>query len=171
METLAVYNLEDILKYIPPSKKKYAKKTFRLQDGRTFNVRIATTRLVLFRHNHECVCCGIKGKIFKLQYNGDNNPHLNMFAINKRSKHILMTKDHILPASKGGSDSISNMQTMCARCNCLKSDFPVTLEQLKEVRKEFFNMIRNGISEKVARKEIELMKKKMCYGQQQTGGD
>lgn len=28
-----------------------------------------------------------------------------------------MTKDHIIPKSKGGIDDLSNYQTMCERCN------------------------------------------------------
>ena len=33
-----------------------------------------------------------------------------------------MTKDHILPKSRGGKNHISNMQTMCCRCNSKKGD-------------------------------------------------
>jgi 5-methylcytosine-specific restriction endonuclease McrA len=30
---------------------------------------------------------------------------------------ILMTVDHRIPKSKGGSDDLSNLQTMCHSCN------------------------------------------------------
>ena len=34
----------------------------------------------------------------------------------------MMTKDHIIPKSKGGPDCIDNFQTMCEECNKKKKD-------------------------------------------------
>lgn len=36
--------------------------------------------------------------------------------------HHWLTRDHILPLSRGGSDSIENIQPACHRCNCAKQD-------------------------------------------------
>lgn len=46
-------------------------------------------------HNNKCVICGNKDKL---------------------------TKDHIIPLSKGGSDYIQNIQPMCRSCNSKKNN-------------------------------------------------
>jgi 5-methylcytosine-specific restriction enzyme A len=37
-----------------------------------------------------------------------------------------MTRDHIIPKSKGGSDHLNNMQTMCTKCNNKKGNSILT---------------------------------------------
>jgi 5-methylcytosine-specific restriction endonuclease McrA len=71
----------------------------------------------------KCVCCGIEGKYFVKERNIDGEKyHFNLYAVNKNGEEVLMTKDHIIPKSKGGKDEISNYQTMCTKCNGQKGN-------------------------------------------------
>lgn len=68
----------------------------------------------------KCACCGREGRYFKLKVDSNNveRGHFNLFA----KDGTLMTKDHIIPKSKGGPDCMDNFQTMCERCNRKKAD-------------------------------------------------
>lgn len=87
-------------------------------DG--FDVRPISLRYKTFyQKGTKCVCCGKEGTYFKLC--GDkttNRRHFNLYA----DDGTLMTKDHIIPASKGGPDKVFNMQTMCVDCNKAKGN-------------------------------------------------
>lgn len=76
-----------------------------------------------FTKGTKCVCCGIEGKYFaKEKVACDKSYHLNLYAIDENGKEVLMTKDHILPKSKGGQDHVENYQPMCVRCNKAKGN-------------------------------------------------
>ena len=76
-----------------------------------------------FKKGTKCVCCGIEGKYFaKEKVSRDKSYHLNLYAVDENGKEVLMTKDHILPKSKGGQDHIDNYQTMCVNCNVAKGN-------------------------------------------------
>ena len=76
----------------------------------------------------KCVRCGFEGTFFCLERNANatgNNPqryHFNLYGLEPDGAWRLVTKDHIIPASKGGKDKLSNMQVMCTKCNKLKAD-------------------------------------------------
>lgn len=87
-------------------------------DG--FKVRPVSLRYKTFyQKGCKCVVCGKEGTHFKLC--GDvttKRRHFNLYA----EDGTLMTKDHILPRSRGGQDLVSNMQTMCTTCNAAKGN-------------------------------------------------
>lgn len=87
-------------------------------------VRVKGVRMKSFAVNGvTCVTCGLVGKFFvKEKLPNDNSFHLNLYAIDDNGKEVLMTRDHILPKSKGGSERLDNMQTMCTRCNGKKGN-------------------------------------------------
>ena len=76
----------------PPSTKK--KKATKRARHIPKSVRVS----VLNRDNFKCVFCG------------------------RTSQQIELQIDHIIPFSKGGSNNIINLQTLCIDCNLGKSD-------------------------------------------------
>ena len=63
------------------------------------------------------------GKYFAKERNPNvKRFHLNLYAIDQDGNEIMMTKDHIIPVSKGGKDMLENYQTMCMKCNVAKGN-------------------------------------------------
>lgn len=93
-----------------------------------FPVKINSTRLRTLKHSPMCVACGKVGVLWMLQSHGhlraahSFRPHLNLYAIDKQDVLTMMTQDHILPKSRGGTNDKFNLQTMCTHCNNDKSD-------------------------------------------------
>ncbi len=72
-----------------------------------------------------CMGCGIEGVFFALEqnkYQPSEYWHFNLYGRDKDGNEVLMTKDHILPLSKGGRNRLKNLQTMCTYCNGKKKD-------------------------------------------------
>lgn len=116
-QVFGIYNYSDIEPFIKDAEIKKIE-----IDDQIINVN--SVRLMQFTKSQECVTCGAIGKWFRLEKNYKDikgKPHLNLYSI-VDGQIILMTKDHIIPKSKGGSDGIENMQTMCCMCNEKKGD-------------------------------------------------
>lgn len=115
------YSIEDVLSKIVPTntKDRDSKVDF---DGDL--IKMNSQRYELFKEKGiKCVSCGIKGRYFaKEKDTNAKSYHFNLYAINENMKDVLMTKDHIIPKSKGGANHISNYQTMCCNCNFKKRD-------------------------------------------------
>jgi len=91
-------------------------------NGQTIN--ISSLRLLTFKEKGvDCVACSTKGRFLALEkYIADRVYHINLYGLDAEGNEVLMTKDHILPKSKGGPDTLENMQTMCSPCNFFKSN-------------------------------------------------
>lgn len=104
-----------------------------------FNV--GSTRLMTFyQSGTKCKMCGLEGKFYSLDNrDGSDKKHLNLVGVNDDGEEVLLTSDHIIPKSKGGSDDISNRQTLCSCCNELKAD--KLEEELDKVLNEAYKHI------------------------------
>lgn len=76
-----------------------------------------------FTKGLKCACCGIEGKYFgkEKDFNAARY-HLNLYVLDESGNEVLMTKDHIVPRSKGGASELYNYQTMCVKCNIAKGN-------------------------------------------------
>lgn len=77
--------------------------------------------MTFYQKGCKCCVCGKEGTHFTLDSGDgpDNRRHFNLRA----DDGTLVTKDHIVPKSRGGRDHISNMQTMCCYCNKAKGNY------------------------------------------------
>ena len=115
---LGVFTISEVFEYVDASPRHGQRVKF---HGHRMNMRV--TRLLNFRINGiECVNCGKRGAFFAKERFGEDRPHLNLYGFDRRGNHILFTRDHIKPKSKGGSNHLYNAQTMCLDCNGKKSD-------------------------------------------------
>lgn len=113
-------------------------------DHNIFTVKVTSYRLELFKRSPKCVSCDRVGSIWLLQaHHRREPPHLNLYHLGepleqwKRSTVdglVLMTKDHIIPRSRGGPSNLTNYQTMCSICNGNKGD------QMPKLSKEYDNV-------------------------------
>ena len=103
-------------------------------EGNNIQVNLSSQRIQLFRHKGlSCKCCGLKGQYFKAQRSSkDTTYHLNLYGVNQDGLEVLFTKDHIIPKSLGGSNSLRNYATMCETCNYFKSNDILTINDLRD---------------------------------------
>lgn len=115
------YSVEEVLDHVT------ATETERTYDG--YRVRMNSLRYHVFLRGRTCPVCKAEGTVFLLQRNdGDTNQppdraHFNLYA-RVGDDLVLMTKDHVVPRSRGGKDRLDNLVAMCVTCNSAKGSAP-----------------------------------------------
>lgn len=109
------FTIEEVLSLVP--EQTYVDDYYSIIDGQRFK-RISQ-RLVLFKTKGcKCVKCGLEGTVFYLEkHPKDKHYHMNLYGYDINGNEVLMTKDHIIPKSKGGLNHMKNYQPMCIKCN------------------------------------------------------
>lgn len=82
-----------------------------------------------------CVSCGIKGNHFYIERHVNDTISkfsLNLYAIDEWGVERMLTWDHIIPKSLGGSNLLGNAQCMCEHCNRAKGNH-LSLTELVEI--------------------------------------
>lgn len=120
-----VYPIDAVLPYVVfgrLAKSRSGRRSDREYDG--WIVDMTSHRYQVFaRKGVRCVECGLEGSLFALEqdsYQTSGNPkrcHFNLYGIDATGAEVMLTKDHVVPASAGGRDTLDNYQPMCTVCN------------------------------------------------------
>ena len=93
-------------------------------NNKAYRIKLSSDRYLNFLKNGtNCVHCGLTGKYFWVErFKDQDKYHLNLYGIDESGKETMLTKDHIIPLSRGGEDSIENFQVLCDVCNFKKGN-------------------------------------------------
>jgi 5-methylcytosine-specific restriction endonuclease McrA len=90
------------------------------------NMSMSSQRYQMFAAKGiKCLYCGIAGTYFAIERGMKGNPnkfHFNLYGKDKKGREVMLTKDHIIPRSRGGRNILSNYQPLCYECNRKKSN-------------------------------------------------
>lgn len=106
----AIYMLSDIFKQIKDGRKKTSE-GFRLKRLKIFYFK-----------GCDCISCDRQGQYFALEQDSGGAYHIDLYGKDPDGTEFLMTRDHIIPKSKGGNTTLDNLQPMCENCNQKKGN-------------------------------------------------
>jgi hypothetical protein len=89
-------------------------------------VKLTSLRMQTYTLGTKCKHCPREAHFFSVERQINDNKqgyHLNLYHQAENGQLIMMTSDHIVPKSLGGSDTeLSNRQCLCTICNSRKGN-------------------------------------------------
>ena len=125
---IETYSADIILRILELNKKPYI-------TIKGYNIKRNVQTYKLFQKQRRCVKCtrSVYYAVLENCSNSETQGHFKFYS----SDRVLMTKDHIIPRSKGGSNTMDNYQTMCHHCNLRKGDKIINpKKKKKKVKKQ-----------------------------------
>jgi 5-methylcytosine-specific restriction endonuclease McrA len=117
-----IVTLEEVLPHIKMAERKSEERKTRI-NLLGESVKISSLRLLTFKESQKCYKCGLEGKFFAIEKTHCQDVyHINFYGYTKEGKEVMLTKDHIIPRSKGGRNHLDNLKTMCSPCNVEKGN-------------------------------------------------
>lgn len=134
-ERLKIYSIDEVLRHTEFTGRKVEHEF----DGHL--IKMNSLRYQTFaKKGVQCVRCGLVGTYFameKSKYQEGTRYHFNLYGIDDQGNEVMLTKDHILPRSRGGSNNVEkNLQTLCTRCNMEKGCMTEAEYSKKSVKKK-----------------------------------
>lgn len=83
-----------------------------------------------------CTRCGITATHvahWRHKNESETTIHADYFAMRPSGFVVLMTKDHIIPKSLGGTNALANFRTMCSSCNASRGN-KIEIDDLIEIK-------------------------------------
>ena len=135
-DRLMIFGVNDVLPFVPSANSVGGEK----REYAGTMVKMGSQRYHVFNKSLACASCDLVGTFFALERDKaaarrDGPYHFNLYALRPDGSEVLMTKDHVVPRSKGGKDHISNYVTMCSPCNNKKAAKTPEVEMSSELKK------------------------------------
>ena len=125
MNRLQKFDIEDVLQNLEKRQNKF----WIPNNNKSIHIKhLFTERMLLIARTRICEACLLEGTYFWLEQSGTWSPHFNLYGPNRYGHECLLTMDHIIPKSKGGTTTQDNIQLLCEKCNRIKKNLMIGID-------------------------------------------
>jgi 5-methylcytosine-specific restriction endonuclease McrA len=130
----------DDVKYVLNRLQDISKITF-LIDNVQVKVKFKRKMALKIKEDQKCISCGLEINKFLIGKYLEDTACLNLVPVNfENNLTISFTLDHRIPKVCGGSDDLYNLWLMCSQCNFVKSHYRIPYLNIKDIKKEYFEI-------------------------------